>query len=489
MSKDINGNYWLAFRSQCSDTDNAICELFDNSVDAKDSNLDLMVEVTFEAGKKGKFVIRDNAQGCADLEGMFTLGGSDKVSGSGRYGVGSKPSIAYFGTLIEVETVHRGYRQTLTWDTQKDVDTKVWKKGLKISEKELSDLPSGTIITVTKPHTVRNYEGSLGERLGETLAPALSSGEIDLTLNGEKVLPFICTPTGSASVHIKDGCIEGDYYDLEAYVAHKTHPKSRLGLHIHKNHRALPGYLNSREGLHGAQGLYVKVTLHQKDHSKNEWPLDPTSKAFLSNSIQKRKLFAAISRHVEELLPSADQNSRTISLRGMALNFADLVNDRLKAALGGDVDPESGSGTDVASSIEHGTGKGGNFKDKAGDKGCAATKGTGHVPAPGRAPKLEFKPVKNSEELKLNTYSWNKKGRTLEILLREDQTPVGGDRGHYWRMVVALVLWDYYAKNEISYPEGCESLEDFVSFIVGALSKNKALDEMEVKRDTNKGNT
>lgn len=432
MSQDIHGNYWNVFRNTVAYTDSAACELIDNSIDAGATRVD----VSFSGGARGRFVIKDNGAGCDDLESIFRLGGSPKQGGSGRYGVGAKGSMAYFGSAFDVVSVCGGVKRRLTWDTDKDIASGEWKNGMKVHKPQETTEPSGTSITIFRPHTKRVAGASIVGDLSQLLEPAIRGG-VSVIYNGEEIEPF--KYEWESSCIKEDGAIFGQRYTMWAGIADSSIITDHCGWHVEKNARCLRAYINSRAGLAGNDRILVRVKLHQTDHSKNEWALDPYTKANLSDESLYQELRSRISVFVQPIVGSLDQSKKTVRLEQIRLSIKSGLNELLKKKDGGDASFSSGAGDDSEVSGSGGNhsggGGGGGGKGRSEQKGTA-TEGDDYQSCPPSRPRgidIEY----NDLDL---AYDYRYSDGNLVALVSRKFAGSGGDAAHSFRVLVALAL-------------------------------------------------
>lgn len=166
----------------------AVAELIANSLDQDATNIELKLDK-----KKGIFIIKDNGNGCANLEKMIQIGMHIKTkNGSiGRYGVGFKDAVIWLGDFVVIDSQTRsGKKQSATADWQNMMAIHEWL----VQFQHDSDRAShGVTITVTglRGRRFKQWQ-EVANYIAELFSAAIDAG-IEITVDG-KALASIPQP-------------------------------------------------------------------------------------------------------------------------------------------------------------------------------------------------------------------------------------------------------------------------------------------------------
>jgi hypothetical protein len=168
----------------------AIAELVDNAIDARDSKGPVKVDVDYEVGE-GFIEVRDNGAGMSrkELSEALVLGQSTKQDEEiGRFGLGMKTACTSLGRRFEIATATKDSKMAwvATYDEGEFLASGRWEMPVSRQKKEWRQ---GTRITI---HSERIYSGlnqSLTHHLGWTFRHFLADGVLTLNINGERLEP------------------------------------------------------------------------------------------------------------------------------------------------------------------------------------------------------------------------------------------------------------------------------------------------------------
>lgn len=283
MSRDIGGDYWNQFRNNTKSASSALSELLDNCIDAGATK----IEVTYTGGDKGGLIVEDNGEGMDSdgLEKMFRLGGSTRKNNpnaSGRYGHGAKVGMAHFGNTFDVVAVKDGYVTRWNWDTELDVQSDDWKRGLKKYRPKVTRKPNGTKIEVTCPRKRRPAMSHLMTDISWQFTPAIERG-VQILFNGERLKSAEIPWDGQVYTH--SGEINGQKYSMKYGRVDKSvyGHSNYLGVHCIRINRYVPDITNWRDPV-DAVPLCCVVNLEVTD--KSDWMLDSMKTALAEQALR-----------------------------------------------------------------------------------------------------------------------------------------------------------------------------------------------------------
>jgi hypothetical protein len=173
----------LSLRRQEMPPGLAVCELVDNSLDAKAST----VHVDWDATER-VLAVSDDGVGAPNPSAIVTIGDHDSEGRgtSGRYGIGAKDAVLALGTAAEVTVVRNGIRRSVNADFEEIRLSGRWIA--REDDRQAHELERhGTVVRVMgvdRRITMRNIE----DRLSRTFAPALRRG-VKVMVDGSAVLP------------------------------------------------------------------------------------------------------------------------------------------------------------------------------------------------------------------------------------------------------------------------------------------------------------
>ena len=149
----------------------AVCELVDNSLDAKAS----VVRVFWEPSEK-ILTVSDDGVGAPNPSAIVTIGDHDTESKnpSGRYGIGAKDASLALGTAVEVSVVRNGLHRTVRADFEEIRLSGKWiaREDDRQAHQTESRGTTVRVMCVDKTINTRNISG----KICRTFAPALRKG-------------------------------------------------------------------------------------------------------------------------------------------------------------------------------------------------------------------------------------------------------------------------------------------------------------------------
>jgi hypothetical protein len=184
----VDSHIIAAFRNRTNIID-AISELIDNGGDAKADLFEIAIGKTL-------ITATDNGRGLRDLNTLFKLGGSlsaDVKDAIGRYGIGAKEAILYFGSVATVESVYAGkYRaHRVNWDEIEALGTPKPHSGRTLPLRHAPEpiQNGGTRITIERLTVGRPriYPEIVIKRLSHRYRPGIRKGKKYIIIfNGER---------------------------------------------------------------------------------------------------------------------------------------------------------------------------------------------------------------------------------------------------------------------------------------------------------------
>lgn len=212
----------------------AIGELCDNSLDAGASR------VSVEFAKSKTLVVRDDGNGCQDIERMLTLGDHFKQSTTqvGRYGVGLKEAACWLWGELRINSIHKGVRRTAYVNWPALERQKTWE----LPDPIVSEANGrGTVLTFLNYTRKTPDYARLAEELGYRFAPALLSGR-QIVIEGPRKQPFVCVPWRMPDLEqiIQETFeVRGKQVKLTAGIVQEGHRNPRPGFSFAHRHRII----------------------------------------------------------------------------------------------------------------------------------------------------------------------------------------------------------------------------------------------------------
>ncbi|MBM3261197.1 hypothetical protein FJY93_02155 [Candidatus Kaiserbacteria bacterium] len=169
----------------------ALSELIDNSIDARDGSVNLDIKVD---KKKGYILIADDGAGMDEevAANSIKLGSSRKKEGDlGQFGIGLKAACMSLGKKFTLETSPKNHDEefVLIFDEDDFVSTGNWKEFELQIKKGADKNKSFTRIKIEKLKI--KFYGTFFEvlkrHLSERFTPFIANGEVVIKINGEKV--------------------------------------------------------------------------------------------------------------------------------------------------------------------------------------------------------------------------------------------------------------------------------------------------------------
>lgn len=378
MSRDIAGDYWNQFRNNTKSATAALSELIDNCLDAGASK----IQIDYTGGVDGGLMVKDDGEGMDSdgLEKMFRLGGSTRkqnANASGRYGHGAKVGMAHFGNVFEVVTVRDRLATKWKWDTEQDVNSDIWKQGLRKFRPNKTSKPNGTEITVTSLRRKRPPMERLAEDLSWQFTPAIDKG-IQILLNGEKLKSAQVPWEGIVYLH--SGEINGQKYSMQYGRINKTvHGHSQyLGVHCVRVNRYVPDISEWRDPV---DAVPLCCVVHLEVNDKSDWTLDSMKTALAEQSLRDSLEceIRQVCKHEIEKFRQEDKEIQVQVFEGLLNEMVSRVFARTQQGNQKATASEDGDATVLEG---HEKGKGGNSSPRN-QKKCTVTDGDTHSAAGG----------------------------------------------------------------------------------------------------------
>ena len=168
----------------------AISELIDNSIDARDDKVNISIEIS-----KNEVVIEDDGRGMNKETAInsIILGKSSKKTGElGHFGMGLKTSCMSLGKKFSIHTTTKGSeeRYSIDFDAEEWEKTNKWDQQISISE-DSNKKESGTKIHITrlKFNQHKNLVESLLDHLSERFGVFINNKEATIKVNNKHVKP------------------------------------------------------------------------------------------------------------------------------------------------------------------------------------------------------------------------------------------------------------------------------------------------------------
>lgn len=193
----------------------AISELVDNSIDAREDGKALAVEIYFD-NEKNMIEVFDNGVGMDEqtAANSIKLAHSGKKNKLGEFGLGLKTAATSLGKKFEILTTQKGSDEEyiLEYDEEKWLKNGDWtkhemkiKSGTKINK-------SGTTIRISdlRFSVYPNLPGNIRKDLATRFAPFIENGEVEIKVNTKWCIPEsielkteYCPPNGKETFKIK----------------------------------------------------------------------------------------------------------------------------------------------------------------------------------------------------------------------------------------------------------------------------------------------
>lgn len=215
---EVEGHFFQSWRHDAKwQPWTALCELIDNSIDARAKNIDVVLDE-----EKNTVQVIDDGVGCDDVRLFFRIGGTrgHDVNGRiGRYGIGGFKAACWLCDWQHVRTVHRGIERSGAMHFTREISSPgepQWEQGKERGTKNkhgthitLHGLRCGSEKPTRHPLFGNPQQDKLRSELGMTYGPALRSGALVIRINGEAVAPVAWPQAIGAPLEF-----DGDYEDL-----------------------------------------------------------------------------------------------------------------------------------------------------------------------------------------------------------------------------------------------------------------------------------
>lgn len=161
----------------------AICELLDNSMDARSSHVAIDWDVT-----RKTLAITDDGVGAANPSAIVTLGDHDSEgrNTSGRYGIGAKDAVLALGTAVEVSVVRNGLRRVVRADFEEIQQSGRWVAREDQHEASPNDTGGTQVKVIGVDRKI--YPSAIEPRIAKIFAPALRRSR-SITFCGRAISP------------------------------------------------------------------------------------------------------------------------------------------------------------------------------------------------------------------------------------------------------------------------------------------------------------
>lgn len=318
----LGGKFWTTLRDKEKTARAAAAELIDNAFDFGGSRVD----INHHGGEGGYIEFVDNGRGMNKevLEDMMKLGaegtgGHQDQSASSQHGYGAKGGMAYFGKVFEITTVRDGKEYYVKWDTEQDVKSGEWMKGLSFRDGQSTNRPDGTSIKISNwTHEVRPKQ-SLIPKLSRDFAPALEAGK-KIFINGEALQP--CPVLWEHTPRVISGSVDGQqWHGKIGYISDDKADdgcKNNSGLSVIRCHRFLTLMQNSSEKF-SFDDIYCEITLDvQVDRDGNKDWVPSSNKATFQDYRLKNQLLDSVMDEIRSFLEKRKKKGHKIKLDGMS---------------------------------------------------------------------------------------------------------------------------------------------------------------------------
>lgn len=166
----------------------AISELVDNSIDAREEGKALTVEVVFDADKN-IVEVSDNGLGMDEQEAAnsIVLAHSSKKNKLGEFGLGLKTAATSLGKIFQIITTKEGTDEEyiLEYDEEKWLKSGDWTKHEMKIKSGIEKQKSGTKIRIKNLRfsIYPNLPGNIRKDLATRFAPYIENGEVQIKVN------------------------------------------------------------------------------------------------------------------------------------------------------------------------------------------------------------------------------------------------------------------------------------------------------------------
>ena len=166
----------------------AISELVDNSIDAREEGKVLTVEIFFDADK-GMVEIIDDGIGMDEQTAIdsMRLAHSNKKNKLGEFGLGLKTAATNLGKNFEITTTQKGSDEEyiLEYDEDKWLKSGNWMNHELKIKSGVGNRRSGTTIRIKNLHFKHygNLPGNIRKDLATRFAPFIENGEVKIKVN------------------------------------------------------------------------------------------------------------------------------------------------------------------------------------------------------------------------------------------------------------------------------------------------------------------
>ena len=331
----LGGKFWTTLRDKEKTARAAAAELIDNAFDFGGNRVD----INYQGGESGCIEFVDNGRGMNKevLEDMMKLGaegtgGHQDQSASSQHGYGAKGGMAFFGKVFEITTVRDGKEYYVKWDTEQDVQSGEWMKGLSFRDGQSTKRPDGTSIKISNwNHKLRPK--LLGPKLSKDFAPALEAGK-KIVINGEALQP--CPVLWEHTPRVISGSVDGQqWHGKIGYVSNDRADercKNNSGLSVIRCHRFLTLMQNSSEKF-SYDDIYCEITLDvQVDRDGNKSWIPSSNKATFQDYKLKNQLLDSVMDEIRSFLEKRKKKGHRIKLDGMSSQLSEFgeVSENLK---------------------------------------------------------------------------------------------------------------------------------------------------------------
>lgn len=300
----LHPNYILrSLRNNNYDTESAISELVDNSIDAHANNITISIpsKEDLRVGSK-PIIISDDGDGMSmsELQSSFDLGSTREYTSDdiGIYGSGMKASSAYLSQYTMVETKKEGdiLKNVAIWDIENKpllidyytVEDKKIKKGTKItlftkyagnsSPSRLENFTHTQAAYIKKKSGTRYYHAITSEKISPD---AKSLPKLKININGSEIIPSDPMHRDDSNVktwfeEVKVNIDEVEYkIDIKGYYLGYIDKKSsdsresghsfdKQGVYLLLSNKYIQlggGWLGARQSQHGLNETRVEVSV------------------------------------------------------------------------------------------------------------------------------------------------------------------------------------------------------------------------------------
>ncbi len=252
-----------SLRGQNYDSETALSELVDNSIDADSDHIEISFPI--KSSPYNKITISDDGKGMShsELVNAMTLGSDREYQDTeiGYFGIGMKASLAYLSERVIIRTKKSGddYYTVLNWNI--DEDTAFFIQ----SEKTKDIKESGTTIIIDcgwrYDHYSHTQESVILKKLGARYYHTLyvdkkdkNTNQVKITVNNKVVLPVDPMYRDSEQTI-------SDYSNEVTYNDNKGDHLIKIKGFFLKNHSSEPNFYDIKGGRpgfsHNKQGVYV----------------------------------------------------------------------------------------------------------------------------------------------------------------------------------------------------------------------------------------